>query len=225
MKSGHIGSIRRQISSRAAHRQEFAKARLRILEAVAESSQAEAECSRGIRNHLAILPDPKRQPFSKSGSPIRSQISGFPGAHSITSNDPAGDEKRRTSVLCIGGGRDRSRLGQQDGRKPAEIQHLLHPLGRAGDNETTADALQLGVKLHQQTDAGGAEKRNLGQIQTNAVRSSADYFLQVTAQMLGPIVVEAPLHLDFECVTELLGDDFHGSWLRTHASARTPEEW
>ncbi len=34
---------------------------------------------------------------------MRSQISGFPAAHSMTSNDPAGDEKRRTSILCTGG--------------------------------------------------------------------------------------------------------------------------
>ncbi len=47
------------------------------------------------------------------------------------------------------------------------------------------------------------------------MRSAADYLFQVAAQMLGPIVVEASLHLDFECVTELLGDDFHGELLRT----------
>ena len=51
---GHVGSIRGQISRRATHRQEFTKARPRILEAVAESSQAEAECGRRIRDHLAI---------------------------------------------------------------------------------------------------------------------------------------------------------------------------
>ena len=51
----HIGSIRRQISRGTAHGQEFAKARLGILEAFAESSQAETEGRRRVRDRPAIF--------------------------------------------------------------------------------------------------------------------------------------------------------------------------
>ena len=42
------------------------------------------------------------------------------------------------------------------------------------------------------------------------------YAVQVALQVLGPIVVEAAPHSNFEGIVELLCDDFRGGPLRTH---------
>ena len=91
--------------------------------------------------------------------------------------------------------------------------------------ETATDAFQLSVKLHQQSDTSGAEKRDLGKIQKNAVRAFPDDFLQVAPQVFGPIVIKATLHLDFECISELLGDDFHVAAATGGSSPSIPMEW
>ena len=80
----------------------------------------------------------------------------------MTSNDPAGDERRRTSVLCTEGGA----TGAVGASRMVESRQRSNTCFTRSEglviNETSADALQLGVKLHQQTDAGRTEEGNLG---------------------------------------------------------------
>lgn len=104
--------------------------------------------------------------------------------------------------------------GKQNGRKLAEIQDQLDSFRRVRNQETAADAFELLVKSHQQTDSGGAQEGNIGQVQANAVRACADYLVEIALQVLGPIIIEAPTHFHFDNFTELLCDDFHGG-LRT----------
>src|SRR5579863_7973678 len=86
---------------------------------------------------------------------------------------------------------------------------MLHPVGWIGHRETSADALELCVALYQQPYAGRTEKGDLGKVQPDSVRPAPHHLIEIAAQMLRPIVVEAALDLNVEPVPVLLGRNFH----------------
>src|ERR1700730_798617 len=100
-------------------------------------------------------------------------------------------------------------MGEEEGGEGAEFADAFEVVRGGNDDKAAADGFELAVKAHEQANTGRAEIGDSGKVKPEMMSAAADEFLQVSLEMLAPIVVEASFDFDFKGIGELLSDDFH----------------
>src|ERR1043165_6572234 len=91
---------------------------------------------------------------------------------------------------------------------------------RIADGKRAADRAQLLEELHEHADAGGAQERDLRQVESNMVAALPDDLSQGGGQVVGPISIQPPDNADLHVVALRDFRYLHGLLIEPPPSAR-----